>query len=149
MNLFGQRDLRSKPNLQALSPHRERQLAAIENTHPYKINDVAALVGVTQRTLRFYEELHLITPKRSSGTRRQYSNADVARLQKITHLAHFGFSLVEVKQLLSARSDDQIVGALHRRHDEVSAEIKHLQQVLSNISDEIAAVHLLSLDEIA
>ncbi|RYG57649.1 MAG: MerR family transcriptional regulator [Alphaproteobacteria bacterium] len=133
----------------AQSAYRERSLPANKNFHPHNIKDVAALVGVTQRTLRFYEEIYLISPQRSTGTRRRYSDADVVRLQRITHFAHLGFSLAEVKLLLSARSEGQIVLALHRRHDEVSAEIKHLQQVLGDISDEIAAVHLLSQDDAA
>ncbi|RYE68960.1 MAG: MerR family transcriptional regulator, partial [Oxalobacteraceae bacterium] len=83
----------------AQSAYRERSLPAIKNSHPHHIKDVAALVGVTQRTLRFYEEIHLISPQRSSGTRRRYSDADVARVQKITHFAHLGFSLAEVKLL--------------------------------------------------
>lgn len=118
-------------------------MIAIKRTHPHTIGDVARLIGATQRTLRFYEELHLVSPSRNSSERRFYSDADVARLRKITHLAHFGFSLVQVKQLLNGKSEEQAVAALHRRRGEVSAEIEHLQQVLSDISDKIAAVRSL------
>lgn len=124
-------------------------MAKIEDTHPHTISDVTAMFGVTPRTLRFYEERHLISPKRISGGRRVYSDADVARVQKITHLTHLGFSLLEVKQLLGAKSEDQLIQALRQRRGEVSAEIEHLQQILSDISDAIAATSLSSQDEAA
>lgn len=120
----------------------ECQLAAMKNTHPHTISDVAEMIGVTHRALRFYEELHLVSPKRISGSRRLYNDADVARLKKITHIARLGFSLLEVKQLLKVKSMDQFVNALQRRRDEVSIEIENLQQVRRNISDEIAAARL-------
>lgn len=125
----------------------ERKLAAIEDTHPHTIRDVAAMLGVTQRALRFYEGLHLISPKRISRALRLYSDGDVARLQQIMHFAHLGFSLVEVKQLLGATSEDLVVKALNRRRREVSAEIEHLQKVLCDISDAISGVRLPSRDE--
>lgn len=122
-------------------------MAAIEDKPPHTIGAVAAMLGVTHRTLRFYEELHLVTPKRKSSARRRYSDAEVAHLQKITQLAYLGFSLVEVKQLLNYKSEDQVVKALYQRRDEVSAEIEHLQQVLGKITDEIAAARVPSFDD--
>src|SRR5438270_1276511 len=48
---------------------------------------VAARTGFTKRTLRYYEEIGLITPAgRSEGNYRRYSEADVARLQRIKRL---------------------------------------------------------------
>lgn len=124
-------------------------MPAIEDTHPHAIKDVASMLGVTHRTLRFYEELHFISPMRKSGTRRSYSDADVAHLRKITHLASLGFSLIEVKQLLNFKSENQLIEALHRRRAEVAAEIEHLQKVLCDISVAIAGHASKSKNEAA
>ena len=69
-----------------------------------QIGDVAALTGLTQRTLRYYEELQLFEPPtRMAGGFRLYSPADVARLRHILRLKGLlGFSLAEVKAILSA-----------------------------------------------
>lgn len=58
-----------------------------------KIGEMAAVCGVSQRTLRYYEELDLVTPQRSDGGVRLYSHADVARVREITRKVRNGESL--------------------------------------------------------
>ena len=49
-----------------------------------RIGEAAALVGVSTRTLRYYQELGMLRPSaRSAGGARRYSEADIARLQRI------------------------------------------------------------------
>ena len=64
-----------------------------------RIGELAKKYGVTLRTLRFYEDKGLLTPKRE-GTTRLYSRRDVARLKLILLGRKVGFSLREVKQIL-------------------------------------------------
>ena len=66
------------------------------------IGEVAERVGVTTRTLRYYEELGLVTPSvRSAGGSRRYTEADVARVLRIRELqAVMGFNLEEIRELL-------------------------------------------------
>ena len=67
-----------------------------------KIQEVAAELGVTTRTIRYYEELGLLEPAgRSGGDYRQYDADDVERLRFIKGLRDdAGFSLAEIGQLL-------------------------------------------------
>jgi DNA-binding transcriptional MerR regulator len=67
----------------------------------YRIEEVAARTGFTKRTLRYYEEIGLITPAgRSEGNYRLYSEADVARLQRIKRLKDvLGIPLSSIKRL--------------------------------------------------
>jgi DNA-binding transcriptional MerR regulator len=67
----------------------------------YRIEEVAARTGFTKRTLRYYEEIGLITPAgRSEGNYRLYSEADVARLQRIKRLKDvLGIPLSSLKRL--------------------------------------------------
>lgn len=63
------------------------------------IQDVAAELGVTMRTLRFYEDRGLIEPQRV-GTTRIYTRRDVARMRLILRGKRLGFSIREIKDFL-------------------------------------------------
>ena len=78
-------------------------------THPstvesgfLKIQEVASELGLTTRSIRYYEELGLLSPAaRSDGAYRLYDASDVERLQFIKGLRDdAGFSLAEISQLL-------------------------------------------------
>ena len=64
-----------------------------------RIGDMAKQFGVTLRTLRFYEDKGLLTPKRD-GNQRLYSRRDVTRLKLILLGTKVGFSLREIKQIM-------------------------------------------------
>jgi len=69
-----------------------------------RIGEAAALAGVSTRTLRYYQELGLLTPSgTTAGGARRYSDADVARLHRIRHLRDLvGFNLTEIGVVVSA-----------------------------------------------
>jgi DNA-binding transcriptional MerR regulator len=65
------------------------------------IQEVADQVGLTTRSIRYYEEVGLLKPARSIGSYRLYDADDIARLQFIKGLRDdAGFSLAEIGQLL-------------------------------------------------
>lgn len=64
-----------------------------------RIGDMAKAFGVTLRTLRFYEDKGLISPKRDGSTR-LYTRRDKARLKLILLGRKVGFSLRDVKQMM-------------------------------------------------
>jgi DNA-binding transcriptional MerR regulator len=69
-----------------------------------RIGEAAQRVGVSARTLRYYEELGLLTPAgHSAGGARRYSEGDVARLVRIRELQELlGFDLGEIGDILRA-----------------------------------------------
>jgi DNA-binding transcriptional MerR regulator len=71
-----------------------------------RIEAVAQRTGLTKRTIRYYEEIGLLSPSgRSEGGFRLFSDADVAILERITALKDSaGLSLAEVAELLQAES---------------------------------------------
>ncbi len=69
------------------------------------IADVARALGVTPRTLRFYEDRGLIEPQRVAGAR-LYSRRDVARMQLILRGKRLGFSLAEIEEFLNLYDAD-------------------------------------------
>ena len=69
-----------------------------------QIGGVAERLGVSTRTIKYYEELGLVTPEnRSPGGFRLYNTADVERLQRILRLKGMGFSLAAIREFLSVR----------------------------------------------
>jgi len=75
------------------------------DTAPHlRIGEAAQLAGVSTRTLRYYQELGLLTPSgTTAGGARRYSGADVARIQRIRHLQDLvGLDLNEIRTVLTA-----------------------------------------------
>jgi DNA-binding transcriptional MerR regulator len=71
----------------------------------YRIGDVAERVGVTTRTIRYYEELGLLgtASLRTKGAHRVYSEADIARLEELIRLRDLlGLTLEELVALAEA-----------------------------------------------
>ena len=69
------------------------------------IKDVAKQLGVTHRTLRFYEDKGLIEPQRVGNTR-IYSRREVTRMQMILRGKNLGFSIREIKEYLDLYNAD-------------------------------------------
>ena len=63
------------------------------------IQEVARELGVTHRTLRYYEDEGLISPRRL-GTTRVYSRRDIGRMQLILRGKRLGFSIREIREFL-------------------------------------------------
>lgn len=72
----------------------------------YTIAALAKEFGVTLRTLRFYEDLGLITPSRQ-GVTRIFSERDRVRLQLALRGKRLGFSLEEIKQIIDMHDSKQ------------------------------------------
>ena len=67
----------------------------------YTTGDLARLTGNTLRTVRYYEELGLLTPvPREDGAHRHFTEQDVERLRAITDLRAIGLSLEEVARVV-------------------------------------------------
>ncbi len=66
-----------------------------------KIGEVCERVGLSLRTVRYYEEVGLLTPSdRSPGGFRLYSEADVARLRVLKGMKPLGLTLEEIRELM-------------------------------------------------
>ncbi len=67
----------------------------------FSISAVAKMFSVHQQTIRLYEKEGFITPKRSDGNTRMFSEEDVEKLEEIIHLTHqLGINLAGVEMIL-------------------------------------------------
>lgn len=95
------------------------------------IGTVARRAGCGIDTIRFYEKIGILQrPRRTESGRRVYGTADIARLTFVCRARELGFSLDEVRSLLSLAERDE------RRCDDVKqAAIRHRQDVRRKIAD--------------
>lgn len=63
----------------------------------FPIGEVKARTGLTERRIRYYESLNLLSPRRSEGNQRLYSQRDIERLLEIKRLLDSGLSLKDVR----------------------------------------------------
>ena len=78
---------------------------ALRGARAHRIGEVAARVGVTTRTIRYYEERGLLGngTQRAKGRHRLYGEADIVRLQELIRLRDLlGLSLEELVELAEA-----------------------------------------------
>lgn len=73
----------------------------------YIISVAAELTGVHPQTLRVYERRGLVEPARTGGMSRRYSDADIARVQRIQELTNQGLNLAGVKHVLELERENE------------------------------------------
>ena len=110
--------------------------------HHMQIGEVAEQTGLSLRTIRYYEEVGLVTPSaRTTGGFRLYSETDVARLRLVRRMKPLEFSLEEMKDVLSVldglEADDplsvehhQLVGRLEMYREVTAARVTALKEQL-------------------
>lgn len=102
-----------------------------------KIGEIARRLGVTPRTLRFYEEQGFIRPRRSARGTRHYDEADAQRFAAILNLARLGVPLDTLKPLTTARANSAQGDEAGRK---VFAELTQLRAELTKKQAELARV---------
>lgn len=92
----------------------------------FRIGDLAKEFDVTLRTLRFYEDRGLISPRRSGATR-LYSIDDRQRLKLILLAKRFGFTLIDIQEILHA-------------HDENDASQNNFVQIVNKFKGQVSVL---------
>ena len=126
-----------------------------------QIGEVAERTGVTQRTLRFYEEKGLLKPpSRMDGGFRLYSEEDVKRVERIRRAQELlGISLAEIKEMVEAeavlrelraqfnpeaaltekrRQLEKAIEVTHAQHGIVQHKIEQLREMESQLKERLA-----------
>ncbi|MDO8611470.1 MAG: MerR family transcriptional regulator [Dehalococcoidia bacterium] len=101
-----------------------------------QIGEVAERTGVTQRTLRFYEEKGLLRPPtRMDGGFRLYSEDDVTRVEHIRQLQNLlGVTLAEIKEMVDAEEVLQELKAQYRPEADVSEKRRQLLKAIDVVT---------------
>jgi len=109
-----------------------------EGTRSYTIGDLAREFGVTLRTLRFYEDRGLLSPRRD-GTTRIYDARDRERLSVILKGKQLGFTLTEIRAMLAEeRTGNGPALNLRLSLGQVEDQIRHLEQQKAEIEEALS-----------
>ena len=102
-----------------------------KNRPLYMISVAAELAGVHPQTLRIYEQKGLVSPQRTSGNTRMYSQADIERLQLTNALTDEGINLAGVIRILDLKGRlderDEELDALHKRVRRLADRVHELE----------------------
>ncbi|QYJ02926.1 MerR family transcriptional regulator [Nocardioides panacisoli] len=93
----------------------------------FVISVAAELSGLHPQTLRTYERMGLITPRRTGGGGRRYSSTDVELLRSIAELTSSGIGIEGVRRILEL---EHTVAALRAQNAELAAELDAAKEVL-------------------
>jgi DNA-binding transcriptional MerR regulator len=119
-----------------------------DKLNTYYIGEISKLLDLSQRTIRYYEELGFIHPKRTDGGFRTYSRRDVDVIRMVLNFKDLGMSLDEIHLLFSLGNDDaacdslkQLHGVLYSKRAEFETKItkykegiEHIDRVLQVLS---------------
>jgi DNA-binding transcriptional MerR regulator len=102
------------------------------------VGEVAALAGVTVRTLHHYDRIGLLSPSgRTASGYRQYSPSDLDRLHQVLLYRELGFSLEDVAALLADDADP--AAHLRRQHALLRERLDRTQQMVEAVEKEMEA----------
>jgi DNA-binding transcriptional MerR regulator len=113
-----------------------------EAPRTWTVGELADDLGVTTRTLRFYESEGLVSPERV-GTNRVYTQRDRARLRLILRGKRFGMTLGECREIVdmydgAASSERRQLETLLARLDEIAVDLRARQ---ADLRRTLAEVH--------
>lgn len=118
------------------------------NEQLHKIGDVAGVLATSIRAIRYYEEEGLLTPLRSEGGTRLYSQRHIDRLRAILRLVESGYSLGVIKTLATTRvqhrtgdaSQKAVTNQLGVMLEGIHAQVRQLQALAKQIGAAQATV---------
>lgn len=116
---------------------RSRRQVRVEATF-FGISAAAEMSGMHAQTLRTYDRLGLVTPARTSGGGRRYSNRDVELLREIQRLSQDeGVNLAGIKRIIELTTE---VAELREKVDELSEDVAHLRSQSARRGGELVPV---------
>jgi DNA-binding transcriptional MerR regulator len=115
----------------------------------YSVTELARDLGVTPRTIRFYEDQGLISPQRAGNTR-VYTHRDRARMILILRGKQLGFSLRDIKEyldlyVLDATQTEQVQHLARKARERIDQLESQLQAVKTTLS-ELKEIERAALD---
>ncbi|GAA1402474.1 MULTISPECIES: heat shock protein transcriptional repressor HspR [Oerskovia] len=102
------------------------------------ISQAATLAGMHPQTLRQYDRLGLVTPRRTMGRGRRYSQRDVAKLLEVQRLSQEeGINLAGIRRILTL---EEQVSRLESRLDALSAQLEGGRVFAAGVSGDVVMV---------
>ena len=118
----------------------DRNTFSSEHMHIYSVGDVCAMLGMTRKTLFYYDRIGLALPSGRIGSQgyKVYDEAALARLRRIADYRRAGLGVEEIRQLLEPEGHNRtaiLQEALRRlteEQEQLAQKISHLEELLEN-----------------
>lgn len=110
----------------------------------YKISEISKLYDIGVDSLRYYERLGILTPKRDTNGYRLYNLTDLYKLNIIRDLRDLDFSMAQIKDYLDKQSLENTLALLHQEQEMVDLEIEKLKAKRVIIQDRIHSLSVSS-----
>lgn len=102
-----------------------------------RIGEAAERLGVTPRTIKYYEELGLLSPERSTGRYREYDEEDLERVDRVRHMQQLGYSLAAIREVIKYRRQVDDDGCRRLALDDLESVASSLERQLEEIRTRI------------
>lgn len=109
-----------------------------EGKEYYTISELAKEFDISPRTIRYYEEVGLLSPKRTKGNYRIFSRKDRAKLKLILRGKRLGFHLDEIKEMIEMYEVSE--------PEQIRITLKYGDRKLKEIEEKIKELQLLKED---
>ncbi len=103
----------------------------------YKIGEISKLYQIGPDSLRYYEELGILTPKRAENGYRMYGLHDLWRLNVIRDLRRLDFSMEQIGEYMKNRSVDTTKELLKKEISLIEEKISLLENLKSDVSERL------------
>lgn len=108
----------------------------------FTISELAREFEISTRTIRYYEELGLLSPQRGPGNQRIFTRRDRTRLKLILRGKKLGFSLSEIREMIEMYD---IAG----ESEQIKLTLKYGEKKLREIEEKIKELEMLKEDLLA
>jgi DNA-binding transcriptional MerR regulator len=126
-------------DVSAADAHSDRERSERPVVALHQIGEVAQRVGVSLRTVRYYEEQGLLVPEsRSAGGFRLYSDDQIDRLWLIKQMKPLGFTIEETRTLLEARDALDDPDAPSSDHELATARLREFAAAASDRCEQLS-----------
>lgn len=106
----------------------------------YKINEISKIYDIGKDSLRYYEKIGILNPKRDENGYRMYSLIDITTLNIIKELRGLGFGMQKIKEFLHNRNVNSTLSILEIEIDAINNRIFELENLKINISNRKANI---------
>ena len=106
----------------------------------YKINEISKLCGIGPDSLRYYERIGVLTPRRDANKYRLYSLKDIYKLNLIRDLRSLNFSMAQIKEYLDSQTVGNTLDILCRERTCLEKQLLALKEKEAMINERIATL---------
>lgn len=118
----------------------------------WKVGELAALTGLTIRTLRYYDQIDLFSPSQyTESGHRLYTKSDLSTLQQILALKQIGLSLEDIKTTIANKKEGSSANIIETQITRIKRDIQVQQHLLYELESALKIIHskkTMSIEEL-